>query len=366
MSRYTIPNRLLVASGSKPGQLVSSGLEDVLELLAKIQDKQQPIDYSRLLRNVEMSFKTGVMIARINEGDKVKAFRLANTGAGQMSSFMLPNRFFGGLKQLASLDPHGANLASDAWNHFAKHSTPKKRMIRTVKMNFAGDVFRVIRSCHSTQYAPYAHTAFTQDMLDYGGSFSKLPVVGWWLSDRAIRVRMLGVSLDRVDVDKPLPIVDAWNSETGQSRVGLRAGVWRVPCNASVSPNIGRAGWVHRGKRARIQEGVREEFELMLARASDAVALYEEAMAIDIDDVAEWMTERLKGLLTDKVAACAVGCLEADGITEGETLASALDAVGVAALQSDDLYARHDIEAAAGILLQKGLKEADNGLISIH
>jgi hypothetical protein len=280
---------------------------------------------------------------------------------------VLPGYFFTGLKQLAQMDMSGARLATQVWDKFAAQQTTVANKVRTIRMKVGSEVYRVIRSCVSQEYADYSNLEFVQDILDNAGEYSNLPVVDWRVSDSGMRIRFAAMdsaffgfaNLDQsVLLEEPLPMVEAWNSEVGRRRVGLRAGMWRLASTSGLGHwnAVTEYNWTHRGRTSRIQTGVQTAYSNLFSSANEVILAYQEARSITIDNAEVWMEQELK-LMPDvpkRVIVASISALTDPTTTKGGVLASVVDAITLAAQSETDIFSQHDIERAASRLLMKG------------
>ena len=367
---FVIPDRTLVTRHASTVNTATFKLPEVRDYLARLEKKQDPKDPKHSLDTVRVSFANRHMTARFLKHDGLGAPMLFSAnGASQMARMVLPSRFFHGLRQLALLDVQGEQLATDVWAKFAKQDD-KERLVRTVRMNIKGRVYRVIRSCHSDVYAPYSNREYTQALIDHSGIYSSLPVLGWHVTDSAMRLRFAGIDaalevLRNWDAGAlkgaPIPMVECWNSEVGRRKVGLRGGLFKLDTGACIPHWDPRRewGWIHRGKPERIQEGVQSAFHDLIEVAGAVVAAYNEAMDVDIDDVFAWLVGELRKNKSPKrlIEAAKTG-LDHPDITSGSNLAAAVDAISIAALAEKDIFEQYEVERLAAQLLKRGLDQA--------
>lgn len=356
-THFTIPDRTLVKKGSKPGELSTLHLEAVRDHLAKLEKLQDPQDPQRMLKHLHVAFEDGQMTAQFlsQAGMDPEKMLVTDNGASQIAREVLPTRFFTGLKQLAKMDEFGAKLATATWAKFSGRADTV-RVVRTVNMRVGGDVERVIRSCHSQGYAAYSNLEFVQDMLDHGGEYTKMPVLDWRVTDGGMRLRFAGCPGEQIDIEKPIPMVEGWNSEVGRRRVGLRGGMWKLVCTNGMGSwqENSEFNWIHTGNVTRIQNGVRGAFESLLTTASGVIEAYQEATNIDIDNAFAWMEKELANRVPDRVMRSSQAALSHPTTTPGGFLASVVDALTLVAQDEEDVFQQYEIERVAASLLNKG------------
>ena len=374
---FTVRSRTLVHQGSQRGLLSTTHLETVRDYLRKLEKLQEPLDHERSLDQLHVSFENGHMTARLLKHDGISRdiMEVSDHGASQLAREVLPSRFFPGLRDLAVMDQQGSKLATLAWAKFASRAT-KPRLVRTVRMNLGStkepDVRRVVRSCHSQSYGSYSNLEFVQDMLDHAGDFAHMPILDWHVSDTVMRLRFAGLEdpQQEIALHEPVPMIEAWNSEVGLRRVGLRGGMWKLVCTNGMGHWNDKKewNWIHRGDAARIQTGVRSAFEDLLTTAHGVVSAYQQALDVAIDDAFAFLEEELgvRSAVPERVVQAAQKALTDPLVTEGGSLASAVDAITLVA-QEESVLLQYDLEREAARILHRGLSHAsrNNGRIII-
>ena len=354
----TIKNRTIIHRSR-----IQENLTDVGNTLSQIEAKQDPKDVMVAVDDIGITFQGKLMegyIDGLGANPSTYGLRFSTNGAGQLASMVLPARFFSGLKELALRSPHGASLADQAWEEFAKENDTR-RMVRSVLMNLPGGPQRVVRSVHSTKYARYAHADFVNDMLSYASTdYTGLPVVDWFLSDNGLRLRFVDGDLTSGD---PLPMIEAWNSETGNRKVGVRGGVYHSGKEVAFThwDSNQERSWIHRGDRQRIRDNVNDAFQEVHNTAFAVVGAYQGAAQVAVESPFQFLEKQLKGVLTKDLLK------EVQSNVHGETLEACVDAVSLTAATKKDLYAQAEIESAGAVVLNKGTKIAsrNNGVIAV-
>lgn len=368
---FVLPSRTLVARSSSPVAPKPMMLEEIRDTLKAIQAKQDPKDFDRSLDQLHVDFSRGHMNASwLSPEGLDPAFMLVlDVGAANLARDVLPARFFSGLRELAQQDEGSAKLATLVWSRFSRNRKTV-RFVRTVNMQVNGGVRRVVRSCHSQGYAPYSNLQFVQDILDNAADFAEKPVVAFHLGDAAMRLRFLGVDAatavlrhwdEGLMLNEPFPMVEAWNSEIGCRRVGLRAGMFKLICSNGLGHWDDRKeyNWIHRGDASRIQNGVDSAFRDLLTTANGVVEAYKKAADTAIDDAFAWMQAELeKAEVSERVVNAANAALLDPTTTPGGCLASVVDAISLAAQKESDILAQYEVERVASRTLQRGLAQA--------
>jgi hypothetical protein len=360
---FTVPDRVLANRGVTRGvPATTMHLEAVRDHLKALAEKQEAEDHERTLDQLHVSFIGGHMHAKWlgPKGPEDVEFLVTDNAASQLASEVLPSRFFAGLRELAQMDEGGSKLATMSWGKFANKNGGDPRLVRTVLMRIGGRVHRVIRSCHSQNYAPYANLEFVQDILDNAGQFASLPVLGWRVTDTGMRLRFAGVDQDGIRVHEPIPMIEAWNSEVGRRRVGLRGGMFKLVCTNGMGHWNEKTEyqWIHRGDSARIKAGVQGAFTNLITAANGVVSAYNEALNVAIDDAYAWMEQELRRETSERVIRAATDGMKDPTTTQGGSLASVIDAVTLIAQNESDMYDQYELERIAASLLQRGRSEA--------
>lgn len=360
---FVIPDRTIVRKGSLPGNYQAEHLEGVRDYLRRLSVAQQAEDYNRSLDQLHVSFVGGKLTGRFvtPKGVSDEVLLFSSNGASQVAREVLPGSFFNGLKHLASIDEQGEKLATLNWAKFAaQHNTV--RNIRTIRLKVDDGegntkIHRMIRSCHSQDYAPYSNLQFVQDLLDNGGEFAQLPVLDFRVSDTGLRLRFADTP---PTTEKPIQMYEAWNSEVGRRRVTLRGGMYKLICTNGMGHWNERNDfwWIHRGDADRIRQGVKSAFENIKVTNSGILNMYTEAANIKIDNAFQWLEQTLtgRGVAAATIEQAKVGLTD-DTTTPGLNLASCVDAVTLIAQQCDDMFAQFELEREASRMMVKAVAE---------
>lgn len=364
---FTIPNRTIKNVSTPREALPVSKISDVEDHLTKLVEYQKPYDRRISLDRIHVDFSNGVMTAKIIEpnGATEELLFTAN-GASQLASHILPGHFFRNMKATIALDKagqvqKGAILMANTWMLWADEAVGKPKLVRFMTTN-AGPQFgarKVIRSVHGPDYAAYANLQFVRDIRANAPELGNMPVLSWTISDNVMRIRFLAGEIDPNNLGEPVPMIEAWNSEVGRRRVVLRGGIWR-PKTATALGHWTESfdhEWRHYGNPERIRQGVQGAFEKVRLATSRVLEAYQIAREIAIEDIASWMDERLQaaGLPTSAISA-SKKALTDPGVTPGNVLATAIDAIGVAASEEIDVEVQYEIELAAARALFYGVE----------
>ena len=361
-----IRDRLLVSKQVKLGEQYDHKLESVRDYIRRVNRAQNMQVIKVPLNQTRVSFLGGVMRLRI-PGQGIEA-RVSAVAADQLASYILPPRFFSGLKVLARMGEKGATYAEQSWNHFAE-ATPSVRILRFIHTKIGGEApVMMLRSCQSLDYAFYSNLEMVESLCNPASPLANLPVLGWALSDSGLRVRFACMSDFQVVFNQlgaeniqaqPVPLIEAWNSEVGQRKVGLRSALWQPKSGLSMGSSHvhGRKEWVHRGNVHRIRGGVKSEYPSLVEQAGFVAERYAEAQEIEVDDVEAWVIQELMRRKETETAKTAVtDYLKAN--PGPPTLARAVDAVSSLALGDCDLFEQAEKEELADEILVQGIAVA--------
>jgi hypothetical protein len=367
ISDRTLVDRRVSTVGTAPMKM-----PDVLTYLQRLKAAQDPRDFRQGLDSLRVHFDDQHMAGQVMErtGLNPKRFLFSATGASQMARMVLPSRFFSGLRQLALMDKQGEGLARDVWRKFAT-TKDKTRLVRTVLMRIEGQPRRVIRSCHSTGYAPYSNADFAGAIIDNAGVYSSLPVLDWQVTDSAMRLRFAGLD-DALSVlmhwdagqldDEVIPMVECWNSEVGRRKVGLRGGLYKLDSGGAIPHWDERRefSWIHRGSPERIANSVQTAFKDLIVASQAVVSAYNESKGVDVDDVFAWLLSHMKKVRSSERLIKVTKAHLDKAITVGRAgkLVDAIDAISLAALEEKDIFQQYEVERLASSLLRQGLNKA--------
>jgi hypothetical protein len=356
---FTIDDRILHKKGVKRGVATVSHLEEVRDYLRKLATLQDPVDYHRSLDQLHVSFSEGRMYGEfINPEGLSEKLLFSSNGASQTAKEVLPPHFFSGLKTLAHMNEAGEKLATLNWYQF-RGDKSKPRQLRSILMkDVDGKVRRMIRSCHSQDYSTYSNLQFVEDLLSVGTEVATMPVLDVTVSDSVMRLRFTS---DEVQVNKPVRMFEAWNSEVGRRRVGLRGGMFKLVCTNGMGhwSDAQEFHWRHYGDSARIRQGVLSAVTNLKVVASEVLQAYNNAAQVAIDNAYLYLEQELRtaGVSSERVDK-AKGALNHETTTVGNNLASCVDAMTLIAQDETDVLVQDELERMAADLLHRGLAKA--------
>ncbi len=349
--------------GSKPGELMTTRLEDIRDRLRAMRDRQDPRDFDRSLSHVHVNMTGGRVTARFMgpEGVSNESLLVHENAYRQMATTILPARMGSGLLQTARLDRGGADrLSTMMWNIWAQEDTTPRKLRTVLTRDVDGQVQRMIRSQVSTSFAAYDNLDFVQSLLDNAPELAAMPVIDLNISDTGMRLRFCTEPVERFDLNKAMPIMEARNSEVGRGSTVLLAGVWMLRCTNGMQSwdSQSEFRWRHFGDTERINGGVASAIEQLKTEASGVVAAYNQALDVAIDDAFAYLARELKReKLTKEQIKAAQEALNHETTTPGGCLASAVDATTLIA-QNYDIHMQSEIERAAARMMRRGQAEA--------
>lgn len=354
-----VPTRRIVTRGSTKGKLTTMHLEEVRDFLRAQAAKQDPIDHDRSFAHLSMDFTGGrvhaaFLDAKAGLGEKMLVHENAYR---QMTANVLPARGGGFLLEQARLGQSGEKLSTMSWSMFAR-GDDKPRTFRTVLTRDAdGSVRRMLRSQHSQGYATYDNLKFVEDMLTFGGDLASARVATFNATDTGMMLRFVQTD-GEIELNKPIPMFEALNSEVGCRKTTLRGGMWKLVCTNGMAhwDKSSEWAWRHYGNGERISRGVASAFDELKAASSGVIEAYNRSLDIAIDDAFAWLTQELdKAGASEAQVKRAQAALNDPTTTSGGRLASVVDAITLSAQDETDLFEQTQMEDWASLLLRRGL-----------
>lgn len=365
-----ISNRTLFNRGAKPGKLSTLHLEEVRDLLRRQSKQQDPVSYDRSADQLHLDFQNGRVTAQFltRDGLDPEVMLVHKNAYDQLSRTVLPSRFGKGLLEQAELGAAGEKLSTMSWALFSQGSDKpvKIRSVRTRDKD--GIVRRMLRSQHSQTFAEYDNLRFVEDLLSNAPELAAMAVLNFKVTDTLMRLRFCTEDVGTFELNKPMPIIEAYNSEAGRRSTILTAAIWKLICTNGMQTFSEKDSfrWIHSGNIQRISDGVGSAVENLQTKARGVVKLYNKACDIAIDDAFAFMTQELKReKLTKEQINRATASIGHKWNTPGDKLATVIDATTLIA-QEYGMFEQANIERAAARMMQRGLAAADNGRILVH
>ena len=371
-----IPDRTLAHIGSKPGQLSTTHLEDIRDRLVKLEEKQRPRDIDRSFNQLHVDFRGGRVTGQFIgpeglEGEPMLIHKNAyeQMTSSQQASQLMPGSLGRNLLATAGLDEHGEGAATAMWALWRRgNERPRTFRIIDIQDPSTGDIVPMIRSQHSQGYADYGNLRFVQEILDNSPELRNQPVLDFKQTDLGMRMRISTDGIDRIELNKPIPLIEAWNSEVGRRHVVLTYLLWKLICTNGMGTwdKSQEFKWRHFGSGSRISQGVESAIRELRTSASGAVAAYDDALGITINNAMMFIDAQLSNMGASKTQIkLAQEGLNHPTTSPNSTLASATDAVALIA-QDFDLFEQASLEQMAGRMLANGRALANNGRILVE
>ena len=366
-----VPERVFASQGAQRGSLSTLRLEEVRDHLRRVNAAQSPEEIERSFSQMHLSFDGGRVYAQFlnprGVGDRMLVHQ---TAYQQMATNLLPTRGGGFLLDQSAFGAQGEKVSTLSWATFAR-ADERPRLFRTIMTRDpgTGEPTRMIRSQHSQGYAPYDNLRFVEDLLANAPEVRDLPVLQYHNTDGAMRLRFALTPGEEITVNKPVTMLEAWNSEVGRKSVSINGGIWKLICTNGMGSweRNSEYAWRHYGNSDRIGAGVRSAVDEVLVGSNGALDAYTKALDVAINDAAAWLEAELtREKASQTFVARAQHALKDPTTTPGGFLASAVDAITLAAQETPDLLAQADYEAFASRILRRGLSAARDGRILIE
>lgn len=370
-TKFVIRNRTLVQKTFTELTHIAGNdnIEDIDKLLSDITARQDPKDFTSALNAIKVYFKNGEMRAEFRGNSE---YRFLTSGASQLAQAVLPPYHWRGLKQLTTIKPDGERIAGEAWNHFASQHDKKMFVVRCIRVkNENNTVSPAIRALVSPTYGLYSNREFIQDMRYFMAEFGIVPVLGFTLTDQAMRIDFVGIDQYKTTVGgflpeiletEPLPIVSAWNSEVGRGKVGLRAGLYNVQLKGGMShwDDSTQFTWIHRGGAGglNLKSNISKAYAKVMEASMQILDLYSQSKNVEIPDMEKWVKDQIASFdtLPESLAKTILEFTTHPKTTPGNKLATILDAMMLISSTESDIFRKADIEAATSRIMSRGLE----------
>ena len=231
-----------------------------------------------------------------------------------------------------------------------------------------GQVVRVLRAAVGAKFAIYDNLQFVEDLLNQA-DLTNLPVLHYRVDDTAFRLRLLLQPREEVELRKPVPMVQAWNSEVGGRSTSLGGGLWTLVCTNGMSRQdiTTKFAWRHSGSSDRIRTQVRGAVDQILTLNSGLLDQYTRALDIQVDTMLEWLNQELtEAKLPERLAEPIVQAARDNLSGQYGSLANLVNGVTLLAQNPDfSLDYATEIEEFGGRILLRGLQQAHDGRITI-
>lgn len=364
-------------------------LGDIAHLQARISAKQDRHDYLVPVSAVPFAFfpaEDGGAVAVLGN-DKVKVSKAAFR---QLSSHLEVTGLGRMLEQTAKLDSsakwrgqdaaafEAANLLLRMWTQ----RVDKSLRWRVCSRRINGEVVRVLDGLVTEGYAPLGHDEALELAAEHFGYDRH--VIEYKLTSTEMRLR---IADEPIELDKPVKMIEVWNSETGHRSLSFWGRLWKLICSngmAVTHKDYGRARYTHVGDmRQRVRDQLPEQLIDIRRAMGEGVELYAEAERTriewtpgtitvkedDLGPVETFITETNKTRST-KIPDRVLGRVFERGLRDETsnpygTLAGAVDGITRVA-QDEDLSMQKLLEDIAFDVMQRGLAQRERELIRVR
>jgi hypothetical protein len=287
-----------IDTGSRPGHYHPLHLEDARDRLAALEDQLAPVDFEVGVDELDIRFCHGTLQTTLRDSGDVP-MDFTEHAASRLARDVLPPRFLGGLQQLSLLSGQGDQLATDTWGEFARRKE-QPRLVRTARL--PNTDHRMVRSCHSTAYAPYSNVQLVEDLLSADTGFSDMDVLDLRVSDRAMRLRLVRRGQE-LEPAIPIPMIEIWNSEVGLRRVSIQGGTWRLICANGLGDWDEDCGqhWIHRGCVDRIRDELGHAAERVSQSVQRLLDAWYQGWDVLVPHPLDWLESQLTGRLAPRL-----------------------------------------------------------------
>jgi len=366
-------------------------LEALRDELREIRQRSDPQDYERSPAQavIRMGAMGQVSAQFLYPGGMGEPMALTRTAARQLAARTLPQKGLGFLRALARSGQDrvgggsspGAKLATMAWSTLAREQG-QPLLWRTTNWAHVGPHRAVtaipvmprprsVRAVLSQGYATYDNLEMIEDVLTaLGPQADHYRVLDRVLTEDAMRVRLVGGSAEALElyrgtqVDKPMPVVEFWDSPTGCRAVWVKSGTFTRWCSNGCGHWSDKAvwRWPHTGRTSeRIRVGVASAMTEAATAASGVAAAYDAALETEINDAFGWFEEQVGNMVTQGTREQVRNTMLTEPTVHGNgrLLASVVDAVTYVAHEQADIFEQERLERLGGRLLHAGLQQAD-------
>jgi hypothetical protein len=367
-------NRTITSHGAQRGKLTTLTLEEVRDDIRRRAEVQQPGEDVRILGLTHLDFhgEDRVTMHYVDKTGTRRSGAVSDHAFRQLAADVLPARGAGFIQELMDTGPAGRKLSTVTWAQFVQRSEVRDltRMLRYVNAKDSnGQVVRVLRAAVGAKFAIYDNLQFVEDLLNQA-DLTNLPVLHYRVDDTAFRLRLLLQPREEVELRKPVPMVQAWNSEVGGRSTSLGGGLWTLVCTNGMSRQdiTTKFAWRHSGSSDRIRTQVRGAVDQILTLNSGLLDQYTRALDIQVDTMLEWLNQELtEAKLPERLAEPIVQAARDDLSGQYGSLANLVNGVTLLAQNTDfSLDYATEIEEFGGRILLRGLQQAHDGRITIE
>ncbi len=275
-------------------------LSDLSDILEKIDKSQDPKDLHLQGNRLKVVVDNGRAYGQVLTGKGISE-KLPFTKTGLQSLLrQVPGVDFRYLTNNWATDELGDKISTMLYAHCSL-GLDKTLLVRTINR---GANERVIRSVHPTGhngcYQPFSHVDLVKSFLEGAPEYADAPVLSFILTDDGVRIRMASPSLeddilkhqsiDRIEVNKPINVLNLRNSETGTGGLGGDGGIWTLVCSNGMTSYQGEMSQrtPHRGRPDRLAGWYSGFVQDILTKQYGMLEKYNEALHLYVDDLYEF------------------------------------------------------------------------------
>ena len=377
-----IATRALLDERQERGTLLPSRMETLHKKVSDIHTALDPQDTDRPLNQSLLRYVNGqaaLAFRRPEAGTWEDPQSFTGSALSQLGYKVLGG---GGTKYMESLRHEGdtgRKLAEVNWA-FSLQSQTKPSLLRTIQLpGVQGRTIRAVLSGGGTGYSVIDNIDILNLFLE-SPEIAHLPVIEANITPDSMRLRLLLNPEDAamfdpitgklrnpgsshfVGLDLPIPMIEIWNGEIGNSAVRIQWGTYFVRCLNGLMGYEGGANyrWNHSGgddRADRIKAGLGDAIKSARVEAAGQVQDYKVATEIAVDDASALLDTWGERDLTRDQLQGAKDALQDETTYPGRKLASVVDAITLMAQGESDLRRQRDLESFAARILQKGLEK---------
>lgn len=301
----------------------------------------------------------------------------------QFAGYVLPGnglrvlQEFAGMKlKLAdgTLRDAGLELVQGMWNVALDqvNDMVKFRVIRGDRDSESGKRPWIVRATVGQNRTSYDDLHVLEALLA-NPAYRDLPVIQFRRHDEGMLLRLALTNVEGnilggvqghevIDLKKPIPMAEIRHNETGKRALSVTAGGFRLWClngAGTWEDDVRRSTRRHVGQIENIDRFLVDNLQAAQISASGICQMYSNALAVRISDITTFLDQQLGGRLSQKELEWVKQARLDPTTTEGDTLATAVDAITLAAhARHRDLYLQARMEAVASTILRDGLTAA--------
>ena len=319
-------------------------VESTRDLLLKIEQNQQALDFPITPRQIQWDFSDGEAKCRTTQGGELYWDK---TSWSQIGRKVLPRYGAQFVEKTAALDTELAEKLM--YTHCAK--VKGQVVFRTIqkRVEIMKDLFQVrryVRAVCTSSYTPFKDSTFFNDLLEEVGN---KPLARFTYGDAGMDAKILMEPVQ--DEEDMYPVLNAWNSPALLRNAGVGGGAYRQICSNGLMAHVstGEHTFVHAGRYSRIRVGIRAGIQKFGEVQTQLVGNYNLALKMVLDDphdVVERLAKTKSLTLADVVGI--KKSMEHETSSKYGTVANIVDGITHYAHNGDlDVWKQQDLEKLA-------------------